>query len=226
MCQIKDVKLYQTFINIMLEDIQQLEKVSLDIYKYNKEKEKAEKKHAGVHFIIMSALFSFLAFVFLRMVYSVIPKEFPYYFLAPLFGFTVEYFIKRNYSKKEKKALIKSLDDTLKKLNKEKDEIQEGILNTEAFRETKQKDLTKTPGQYINNTVCLDYVIHSKKKDDAVINFEDVYNELEAKLSVIDQYEELKEVSEKIREAQTQSVYLKLVTNRIKKESEETCEKQ
>lgn len=226
MCQIKDVKLYQTFINIMLEDIQQLEKVSLDIYKYNKEKEKAEKKHAGIYFVLMSALFSFLAFVFLRMVYSVIPKEFPYYFLAPLFGFTVEYFIKRNYSKKEKKALIKSLDDTLKKLNKEKNEIQEGILNTEAFRETKQKDLTKTPGQYINNTVCLDYVINSKKKDDAVINFEDVYNELEAKLSVIEQYEELKEASEKIKEAQTQSVYLKLVTNRIKKESEETCEKQ
>lgn len=220
-CYIKDVKLYYTFLDLIKTDIKQLETTEKQINEVKTEIQQVKKKHAGINFALRAAAFTAGCFIILRMAYSVEPKDFNYVLLAPVFGCLIELIFAFQYSRKEKKAVLKGLEKSLSSLEEEKREYENSILNTDAVRQKKLKYLTEEPGKYVNNFLCLEYILKNDKNDDTVINFDSRYEEFISRYEKIDEYPELAELKERIQQEETNSQYTELIIKNIKERRNE-----
>ena len=212
MCLAKDLKILYALLNMLEEDIRQLEKVRLELYNMNKERKKITSKHSGVMFIVLGLLFSLGFFIVLKMAYSVMPEEFNYVLLAPVFGFLVEFVLRKLYIKKERKAVLKSVSSSIKRKEEEAEEILDGIRTVYEFAESKRRMISGgQEKKFLRNKFCIEYILKNDTPDDLVINMDKAYAEFECKYSRMKNYPDLKSLGEKIRCAQTQVEYTDLL---------------
>lgn len=218
--EIKDIRLYKVLLETADTKIGNIESIENELFTAENELNKLNKKHAGIHLCLSALLFTALCFVALRMAFVLVPKDFPYYYLAPIPGFIIEWVRRNKFIENEKKAMSKSLGGQIKKYKEEiSSQTKELISLIPVLKEAKNK-LTNITDIMADNTYAINYI--TRNEDDYnKVSFEVRYNEFINKINAIgeENHPELQELKTSIYKFNDISVYRNIVLKNIEKEA-------
>lgn len=218
--EIKDIRLYKVLLETADTKINNIESIENELFTAERELNKLNKKHAGIHFCLSALLFTVLSFVALRMAFVLIPKDFPYYYLAPVPGFIIEWVRRNKFIENEKKAMSKSLGGQIKKYKEDiNGQTKELISLIPVLKEAKNK-LTNITDIMSDNIYALNYITRNEE-DYNKVSFEVRYNEFINKINAIGEnnHPELQELKTSIYKFNDISVYRNIVLKNIEKEA-------
>lgn len=224
--EIKNIRLYKILLEDVDKKISDLEYIENELFIAENEFKALNKKHAGLYFFLLILGFTLLCFIALRMVFVVIPKNFPYYYLAPIPGVIIELVLRNKFNENEKKQNEKALKGQIKKLTAEKEEIlQELYALIPILHEAKNK-LTNLTDITTDNIQALNYITRNENEYNKV-SFEVRYNEFINKINRIDdeKYPELKALKTEILKYDDKTVYRNMVLNSLSREEKAKDEK-